>query len=149
MTESQEKSNELINLIEHLPTIKIYLTKEESEKKTLVRVILENATTYGLIGILIGGIVTGYAQWQSNLAERNTQIILESLKESNDYNGLIDSLNKLSLLQKTGLLSSKIDYDKFETSALLWEFSLYKINLILDRILKRTERDFKIIFKTQ
>ncbi|MBD2620380.1 hypothetical protein H6G48_01140 [Microcystis flos-aquae FACHB-1344] len=114
MTESQEKSNELINLIEHLPTIKIYLTKEESEKKPLVRVILENATTYGLIGILIGGIVTGYAQWQSNLAERNTQIILESLKESNDYNGLIDSLNKLSLLQKTGLLSSKIDYDKFK-----------------------------------
>ena len=39
MTESQEKSNEIINLIEHLPTIKIYLTKEESEKKTLVRVI--------------------------------------------------------------------------------------------------------------
>ena len=77
MTESQEKSNEIINLIEHLPTIKIYLTKEESEKKTLVRVILENATTYGLIGILIGGIVTGYAQWQSNLAERNTQIIPE------------------------------------------------------------------------
>lgn len=41
----------------------------------------------------------------------------------------------------------KIDYDKFETSAILWEFSLYKINLIIDRILKRTERDFKIIFK--
>jgi hypothetical protein len=41
----------------------------------------------------------------------------------------------------------KVKYDKFETSALLWEFSLYKINLILDRIIQRTERDFKIIFK--
>lgn len=41
----------------------------------------------------------------------------------------------------------KIKYDKFETSAILWEFSLYRINLILDRIIKRTERDFKILFK--
>ena len=41
----------------------------------------------------------------------------------------------------------KIKYDKFEASAILWEFSLYRINLILDRIIKRTERDFKIIIK--
>lgn len=41
----------------------------------------------------------------------------------------------------------KIKYDKFETSAHLWEFSLYKLNLILDRIITRTERDFKILFK--
>lgn len=109
-----ESNSNIIEQLKKVPEIKVYLTKEESEKKTLVRVILENATTYGLIGILIGGGVTGYAQWRSNLAERNTQIILESLKESNDYNGLIDSLNKLSLLQKTGLLSLKIDYDKFK-----------------------------------
>lgn len=44
--------------------------------------------------------------------------------------------------------SVKLKYDKFETAATLWEFSLYKLNLILDRIIKRTERDFKIIFKT-
>jgi hypothetical protein len=41
----------------------------------------------------------------------------------------------------------KIKYDKFETAAHLWNFSLYKLNLILDRIIKRTERDFKIIIK--
>ena len=41
----------------------------------------------------------------------------------------------------------KIKYDKFETSAHLWEFSLYKLNLILNRIITRTERDYKIIFK--
>jgi len=43
----------------------------------------------------------------------------------------------------------KIDYNKFDTAAHLWEFSLYKLNLILNRIITRTERDFKIIFKTQ
>ena len=41
----------------------------------------------------------------------------------------------------------KIKYDKFETSAHLWEFSLYKLNLILNRIITRTEKDFKILFK--
>lgn len=41
----------------------------------------------------------------------------------------------------------KVKHDKFETAARLWEFSMYKINLILDRIITRTERDFKIIIK--
>lgn len=41
----------------------------------------------------------------------------------------------------------KVKYDKFETAARLWEFSLYKLNLVLERIIKRTERDFKIIIK--
>lgn len=41
----------------------------------------------------------------------------------------------------------KVKHDKFETAAKLWEFSMYRINLILDRIIKRTERDFKIIIK--
>ena len=41
----------------------------------------------------------------------------------------------------------KVKHDKFETSARLWHFSLYKLNLILNRIITRTERDFKIIFK--
>ena len=41
----------------------------------------------------------------------------------------------------------KIKYDKFETAAHLWEFSLYKLNLILNRIITRTERDYKILFK--
>jgi len=41
----------------------------------------------------------------------------------------------------------KIKYDKFETAAHLWNFSLYKLNLILNRIITRTEKDFKILFK--
>ena len=41
----------------------------------------------------------------------------------------------------------KVKHDKFETAAHLWSFSMYKINLILDRIITRTERDFKIIIK--
>jgi len=41
----------------------------------------------------------------------------------------------------------KVKHDKFETDAKLWECSMYRINLILDRIIKRTERDFKIIIK--
>jgi hypothetical protein len=41
----------------------------------------------------------------------------------------------------------RVKHDKFETAAHLWEFSMYKINLILDRIITRTERDFKIIIK--
>lgn len=41
----------------------------------------------------------------------------------------------------------KVKHDKFETAAHLWEFSLYKLNLVLERIIKRTERDFKIIIK--
>lgn len=109
-----ESNSNIIEQFKKVPEIKVYLAKEESKEKSLVRVILENATTYGLIGILIGAIVTGYAQWQSNIAERDTQIIIESLKESNDYNGLIDSLNKLSLLRKAGLISAKIDSDKFK-----------------------------------
>ena len=43
----------------------------------------------------------------------------------------------------------KIEYNKFDTAERLWEFSLYKLNLILNRIITRTERDFKIIFKNQ
>jgi hypothetical protein len=41
----------------------------------------------------------------------------------------------------------KVKHDKFETAAHLWNFSLYKLNLILNRIITRTERDYKIIFK--
>ena len=43
--------------------------------------------------------------------------------------------------------SINLEHDKIETAAELWEYSLNKLNSILDKILNRLEKDIQTILK--